>query len=356
MLVTGAGGSIGSEICRQVLRYGPKELQLLDQAENPIFHLQRELSQKSNGTPLVPLIGNVSNADRIGRIIAEHQPEIIFHAAAHKHVPLMEQNPSEAVRNNILGSRTVADLAHEHGVEAFVMISTDKAVNPTSVMGASKRMAEMYVQSLAEHSKTRFVTVRFGNVLGSEGSVVPLFKEQIARGGPVMVTHPEMKRYFMTIPEASQLVLQSATMGEGGEIFILEMGAPIKIVNLARDLIRLSGYQPDKEIAIEFSGMRPGEKLYEEINLGSEKAQKTKHPRIWTGKHRQLDHKSASKLVDELVAMIPNAEIATVIAALARCVPEYVPETKKPAEAQALPAEESQHAKTPSLQSVRATR
>ena len=324
VLVTGAGGSIGSEMCRQISRYRPKRLLVLDQAENPIFYLVRELGGVD--FPVVPLIGSVTDREHMQALIATHRPEVVFHAAAHKHVPLMEENPGEAVRNNILGSRTIADLSHEYGIEAFVMISTDKAVNPTSVMGATKRMAEMYVQSLAEVSRTRFLTVRFGNVLGSQGSVVPLFKEQIAKGGPVTVTDPEMKRYFMTIPEASQLVLQAGTMGAGGEIFILEMGEPIKIVNLARDLIRLSGYRPDEDIEIVFSGMRPGEKLYEEINLDSENASKTKHPRIWVGRHRQLDLGKATTKVDELVRLSRTSSPEVVIRKLVECVPEYTPE------------------------------
>lgn len=309
VLVTGAGGSIGSEMCRQISRYAPRRLVLLDQAENPLFHIHRELLATHAELNLLPVVGNVANPDRMRQILEELRPEVVFHAAAHKHVPLMELNPGEAVRNNVLGSRTMADLAHELGAEAFVMISTDKAVNPTSVMGATKRVAEMYVQSLAACSKTRFLTVRFGNVLGSEGSVVPIFKEQIARGGPVTVTHPEMKRYFMTIPEASQLVLQASTMGQGGEIFILEMGQPILIVNLARDLIRLSGYRPDEDIKIRFSGMRPGEKLYEEINLSEENANKTRHPRIWIGKCAAGDRGALVRKLEGLVGLAVGGEV-----------------------------------------------
>lgn len=325
VLVTGAGGSIGSEICRQVARYRPERLLLLDQAENPVYHIHRELLSLPHAVPMLQLIGSVSERRRMQQLFAQHRPEVVFHAAAHKHVPLMELNPSEAIRNNVLGSRTVADLAHEHGVSAFVMISTDKAVNPTSVMGASKRLAEMYVQALATRSSTRFITVRFGNVLGSEGSVVPLFKEQIARGGPVTVTHPEMKRYFMTIPEASQLVLQAATMGEGGEIFILEMGEPILIDSLARDLIRLSGYRPGEDIAIEYVGVRAGEKLYEEINLSEEQAVKTRHPRIWVGRNRQATYERMAATIDELLSELGRdlgpAELRD---AIAQRVPEFM--------------------------------
>jgi len=331
VLVTGAGGSIGSEICRQVCRFRPRRLVLLDQAENPLFHIHRELLAGYCELDIVPVVGNVANRDRMGQVMVEVRAEVVFHAAAHKHVPLMELNPGEAVRNNVLGSRTMADLAHEHGAEAFVMVSTDKAVNPTSVMGATKRLAEMYVQALSASSKTRFITVRFGNVLASEGSVVPIFKEQIARGGPVTVTHPEMKRYFMTIPEASQLVLQSAAMGAGGEIFILEMGEPILIVNLARDLIRLSGYRPDEDIRIDFTGMRPGEKLYEEINLSEENASKTKHSRIWIGKCQVGDGLTGgAELEDRVQHLVAVASLNTVDPLevrrrLAACVPEYLP-------------------------------
>ena len=325
VLVTGAGGSIGSEMCRQVCHFGPRRLVLLDQAENPLFHIHRELLAAYHDLELLPVVGNVSNPDRMKQVMGELRPEVVFHAAAHKHVPLMELNPGEAIRNNVRGSRTMADLAHEFNAEAFVMISTDKAVNPTSVMGATKRLAEMYVQALSATSKTRFITVRFGNVLASEGSVVPLFKEQIARGGPVMVTHPDMKRYFMTIPEASQLVLQASTMGQGGEIFILEMGEPILIVNLARDLIRLSGYRPDEDIKIEFSGMRPGEKLYEEINLSEENATKTKHPRIWIGKCTVGDKDALVREIEGLVDAVVGEGVDSreIRRRLTMAVPEY---------------------------------
>jgi FlaA1/EpsC-like NDP-sugar epimerase len=322
ILVTGAGGSIGSEMCRQVAHYRPRRLFLLDQAENPLFHIHRELHASHPDLPLEPMIGNVVDRERMRAVMVAARPEVVIHAAAHKHVPLMEQNPGEAVRNNVLGSRTMAELAHEHGADAFVMISTDKAVNPTSVMGATKRVAEMFVQSFSTVSKTRMITVRFGNVLGSEGSVVPIFKEQIARGGPVTVTHPEMKRYFMTIPEASQLVLEAATMGRGGEIFVLEMGEPISIVHLARDLIRLSGYRPDVDIKIEFTGMRPGEKLYEEINLSEENATKTKHPRIWIGKCQVPSLPAVRAVIDELTAKAPTASSAAIRRELAAIVSE----------------------------------
>ena len=324
VLVTGAGGSIGSEICRQVSRFKPSRLILLDHAENPLFHLQNELNALELDSEIVTVIASVTDKERIRTVLREQRPRVVFHAAAHKHVSLMEQNPTEAIRNNVRGTRYVADAVEECGAEAFVMISTDKAVNPTSVMGASKRAAEIYVQSLAQRSKgTRFLTVRFGNVLGSEGSVVPLFKQQIARGGPITITHAEMRRYFMTIPEASQLVLQSATMGEGGEVFILDMGEPVKIINLARDLIRLSGLQPE-DIEIVFKGIRRGEKLYEEINLSEEVATKTRHPRIWIGTHRKSDPGAAVKMVEQLCTLVDTcADGSTVRTALTHAVPEY---------------------------------
>ena len=283
VLVTGAGGSIGSEICRQVSRFGPRRLLLVERAENALFEIDRELRAVFPSLAIEPLVADITDGQRMNQIFRDYAPQVVFHAAAHKHVPMMEWNVSEAVKNNVLGTRGLADMAHGHRTRAFVMISTDKAVNPTSVMGASKRAAEIYIQALAKQSATRFVTVRFGNVLDSNGSVVPIFREQIGRGGPVTVTHPDMKRYFMTIPEACQLVLQAGAMGRGGEIFILDMGEPVRIVDLARDLIRLSGFLPD-EIEIVFSGIRPGEKLYEELSISDEQAQKTQHPKIFIGR------------------------------------------------------------------------
>lgn len=283
--VTGAGGSIGSEICRQVLKYKPQRIVLIEQAENSLFHIHRELLDrgKEDGVTLLPCIADITDHARMEQLFLEHRPAIVFHAAAHKHVPMMEWNPGEAIKNNIVGTKTVADLAHQYQVHKFVMISTDKAVNPTSVMGCTKRVAELYVQALDRASETQFTTVRFGNVLGSAGSVVPIFKEQLAQGGPITVTHPEMRRFFMTIPEACQLVLQAGAMGAGGEIFILDMGEPVKIVDLAKDLIRLSGLTPEVDIQIEFTGVRPGEKLYEELATDAESANKTKHPKIFIG-------------------------------------------------------------------------
>ena len=324
VLVTGAGGSIGSEICRQVSRFKPGVLTLFDQAETSMFHIHRELLVKHEDVNYVPLIGNVTDETRMRAVFEEAKPDVVFHAAAFKHVPLMEANPGEAIRNNVGGSRQVADMAHEFGVEAFVMISTDKAVNPTSVMGATKRLAEIYVQSLAQTSKTRFMTVRFGNVLGSAGSVVPIFKEEIAKGGPVHVTHQDMKRYFMSIPEASQLVLQASAIGRGGEILVLEMGQPIKIMDLARDLIRLSGFHPDEDIEVAISGIRPGEKLYEELSLSEENAQKTRHPRIWIGESVETDLQAAARTIDQLIAASERETPKTMRRLLEQAVPKYI--------------------------------
>lgn len=324
IVVTGAGGSIGSELCRQVCRFGPERLIMVERSENALFEAHRALLAEFPTVALVPCIADVSDAERIEAVFADHEPNTIFHAAAHKHVPMMECNPGEAIKNNVFGTKTLADAAHKANVEAFVMVSTDKAVNPTSVMGASKRIAEMYVQALANESETRFVTVRFGNVLGSAGSVIPIFKEQIAKGGPVTVTHPEMTRYFMTIPEACQLILQAGTMGEGSEIFILDMGEPVKIVDLARDLISLSGLRAGADIEISFSGVRPGEKLFEELSFDSESANKTRHPKIFVGQRVRLAH---AEMLTELnvVAESLSGNEATIRIAIERVVPEYSP-------------------------------
>jgi FlaA1/EpsC-like NDP-sugar epimerase len=285
VLVTGAGGSIGSEICRQILRRRPRNLILVERAENCLFEIEQELLQTQSGALITPSIADICDKRRMQSLFEEWKPEIVFHAAAHKHVPLMEFNPGEAIKNNVYGTIGLANMAEAHGVERFVMISTDKAVNPTSVMGASKQLAERYIHAFSERSRTKFVTVRFGNVLGSKGSVVPIFQDQIRRGGPLTITHPEMRRYFMTIPEASQLVLQAATMGKGGEIFVLDMGQPVKILDLARDLVRLSGYAAD-EIEIQFTGVRPGEKLFEELHFGDEETLATGHPKVRVAYHR----------------------------------------------------------------------
>ncbi|MCB9675599.1 MAG: polysaccharide biosynthesis protein [Alphaproteobacteria bacterium] len=323
VLVTGAGGSIGSELCRQVARFRPRTLVLVEQAENSLYEIHRELGRRHESVEIVPRIADICDATRLDRVFAEFKPGLVIHAAAHKHVPMMEWNPTEAVKNNINGTRTVADLAHAHEARRFVMVSTDKAVNPTSVMGCTKRVAELYVQAQAQRSATRFVTVRFGNVLGSNGSVIPLFREQIAKGGPVTVTHPDMQRYFMTIPEASQLVLQAATMGNSGEVFILDMGEPVKIVTLAEDLIRLSGLQPHRDIEIQFVGARPGEKLFEELSVSAENADRTTHAKIYIGRGEPRQYEEIRGRIDRLLHGIDNRDAAEVRAALRAVVPEY---------------------------------
>lgn len=306
VLVTGAGGSIGSELSRQVARFGARRLLLLGHGENSIYEIHRELKRDYPDVDMVPLIADIQDADRIKHIFRVHQPNVVFHAAAHKHVPLMEWNPTEALKNNVLGTRNLAEAAAAHGTERFVMISTDKAVNPTSVMGATKRIAELVIRGINQESQTKFMAVRFGNVLGSRGSVVPLFKEQIARGGPVTVTHPEMTRYFMTIPEAVSLVIQAGAMGDGGEVFVLDMGEHVRIVDLARDLITLSGYRPDVDIKIEYSGMRPGEKLYEELLTSAEGTVATKHQRIHVARQAPLSGLIVPEAIERIVLMIAS--------------------------------------------------
>jgi len=325
VLVTGAGGSIGSEMCRQIAPFGPRRLILIEQAENNLFYIDRELRQAYPALDIVPLIADICDAARIDQVFASQKPTAVFHAAAHKHVPMMELNPCEAVKNNILGTKTLADAAVRHGVEKFVMISTDKAVNPTSVMGCTKRAAEMYVQQLNARCNTQFVTVRFGNVLGSSGSVVPIFREQIARGGPVTVTHPEMRRYFMTISEAAQLVLQAGAMGMGGEIFLLDMGEPVKIVDLAREMITLSGLRPGEDIEIRFTGIRPGEKLFEELSLEGEDVARTAHPKIGIMKHRPRDWDEICRGISALATLAHNGDEDGVRRELAVLVPNYSP-------------------------------
>jgi FlaA1/EpsC-like NDP-sugar epimerase len=289
VMVTGAGGSIGSELCRQIAAFGPSKLLLVGRGEFSIYSIEMELRETFPHLDLEPLIADVRDLNRMRYLFERYSPEAIFHAAAHKHVPLMERNPSEAILNNVLGTRTVAELAERFNAETFVLISSDKAVNPTNVMGASKRVAEMVVQELATRSKCRFMSVRFGNVLGSRGSVIPLFKKQIASGGPITITHPDIIRYFMTIPEASQLVLQAGALGHGGEVFVLDMGAPVKIVDLARDLIKLSGLEPEVDIKIKFTGLRPGEKLYEELLTAEEGTASTQHKKIFIAKPTPVD-------------------------------------------------------------------
>lgn len=285
VMVTGAGGSIGSELARQVARFQPAKILLVERAESALFDIDADLRRTRPEVEVVPIVADICDERRVRAVMAEHTPQVVFHAAAHKHVPLMEANPGEAIKNNILATRLLGEIAGEHGVEAFVMISTDKAVRPTSIMGATKRVAELAVQDLARKSvSTRYVAVRFGNVIGSAGSVVPIFRDQIRRGGPVTVTHPEMRRYFMTIPEAAQLVVQAAAMGEGGEIFILDMGEPVRILDLAEEMITLTGLRPYVEMDIVFTGLRPGEKLFEELELSGEQIAKTRHPKIYIGK------------------------------------------------------------------------
>lgn len=323
VLVTGAGGSIGSELCRQVLRFQPHRLVLVEQAENALYQIHRELRALGSDTELVPCIADITDPTRIDHLFGLHKPNLVIHAAAHKHVPMMEWNPGESVKNNIGGTRTLADAAHTHGTRRFVMVSTDKAVNPTSVMGCTKRIAELYVQSMAQVSTTRFTTVRFGNVLGSNGSVIPLFKEQISRGGPVTVTHPDMERFFMTIPEASQLVLQTATLAKSGEVYILDMGDPVKIVDLASDLIRLSGFTPNVDIAIEFVGTRPGEKLFEELSMDAENATKTEHAKIFIGQGEPRRHEAIASSIRRLLSEVDGMAPRDVRDMLRNVVPEY---------------------------------
>lgn len=323
VLVTGAGGSIGSEICRQVARFGPAKLVLVEQAENPLFHIERELRASHDAVDLSACIADICDAPRVDAIFEQHQPSVVFHAAAHKHVPLMEGNPGEAVKNNVFGTRLLADTAHRHGVSEFVMISSDKAVNPTSVMGATKRVAEIYIQSLSQRSETRFIAVRFGNVLGSAGSVVPIFQDQIARGGPITVTHPEMTRYFMTIPEATQLVLEAAALGRGGEIFILDMGEPVKVVDLARDLLALSGLREGEDIEIAFTGLRPGEKLFEELSTDEEQAEKTRHPKVFIGRITPHELARVESELGRLRAAVDSGSAAQLRSALTGLVPEF---------------------------------
>lgn len=322
VLITGAGGSIGSEIVRQVAKMQPKKLLLLGKGENSIYEITQELKINSPEVKTVPIIADIRDKERIKAIMDYFEPQVVFHAAAHKHVPLMEYQPAEAVRNNILGTKVVADEAAAHNVETFVMISTDKAVNPTSVMGCTKRVAEMYVQSMNKNSGTRFVAVRFGNVLGSRGSVIPLFKKQIAKGGPVTVTHPDMKRYFMTIPEASQLVLQAGAMAKGGEVFVLDMGEPVRIYDLAKDLITLSGLIPDKDIEIKITGLRPGEKLFEELLSAEDGTEKTTHKKIFTARIKEIDKAGLDKEISKILEITDGEKV---VAALQKIVPTYTP-------------------------------
>ncbi|MED4141480.1 nucleoside-diphosphate sugar epimerase/dehydratase [Priestia megaterium] len=301
ILVTGAGGSIGSEICRQVSKFGPKKLLLLGHGENSIYAIDMELRNKYNQQfEIIPVIADIQDRERIMQVMQDHRPDVVYHAAAHKHVPLMEYNPKEAVKNNVIGTKNVAESADAAGVKTFVLISSDKAVNPTNVMGSTKRIAEMVIQNLDKRSETKFVAVRFGNVLGSRGSVIPLFKKQIRAGGPVTVTHPDMTRYFMTIPEASRLVMQAGALAYGGEIFVLDMGEPVKIVDLAKNLIKLSGYTED-EIGIKYAGIRPGEKMYEELLGKDEVHDEAIFPKIFIGKSVEVDFVKVTTLTENYI-------------------------------------------------------
>lgn len=326
ILVTGAAGSIGSEIVRQLIAYFPAKIILVDQAESGLFDLEYELSGLiPSNTELVVKVADVSDYQRMAYIFKTHKPSIVFHAAAYKHVPLMEKNPYEAVKINIIGTQVLAELAAENGVDKFVMVSTDKAVNPTNVMGATKRFAEMYTQSMnqLEGMRTKFIATRFGNVLGSNGSVIPLFKKQIERGGPVTVTHPEITRYFMTIPEACELVLEAATMGEGGEVFVFDMGESVKIINLAKKMITLSGLRVDRDIEIKYTGLRPGEKLYEELLNNDENTLPTHHPKILIAKVNTPTYAFMEIQVAEMLQLLADGGNNELVAKIKEVIPEY---------------------------------
>ncbi len=322
VMVTGAGGSIGSELARQVARFHPSSLLLVERAEFALFEIEQQLRRNWPDLLIVPVVADVGEEVRVRAILSEYQPRVILHAAAHKHVPMMEANPAEAIKNNVLATRLLGEIAGEFGVESFVLISTDKAVRPTSVMGASKRVAELVVQDQARRFPTRFVAVRFGNVIGSAGSVVPIFREQIQRGGPVTVTHPDMRRYFMTIPEAAQLVLQAGAMGEGGEIFILDMGEPVRILDLAVAMITLTGLKPFEDMDIVFTGLRPGEKLYEELELFGEDIAKTRHPKIFIGKLAAYSSEEVERALRRLAELARDGQRDAIRAYLNSLLPE----------------------------------
>ncbi|MBW2622363.1 MAG: polysaccharide biosynthesis protein [Deltaproteobacteria bacterium] len=324
ILVSGAGGSIGSELCRQICKFNPGRLILLDSAEEHLFQLEIELKQAFEYLEYKIVLGNILNRDLLSEVFANFKPDAVFHAAAYKHVPLVELNPWEGVINNLVGTQNLLDISLKYEVERFVLVSTDKAVRPTNVMGATKRVAEILVQS-QDHTKTKCLAVRFGNVVGSSGSVIPLFKKQIEAGGPVTVTHPEMYRYFMTIPEAAQLILQAASMGEGGEIFVLDMGTPIKIVDMAKDLIRLSGFEPERDIEIKFVGRRPGEKLYEELITEGEGIVRTEHDRIMVLNGKVNDNRRLLKQIKKLVESTASYDSELIKEQLLEIVPEYKP-------------------------------
>jgi FlaA1/EpsC-like NDP-sugar epimerase len=324
LLITGAGGSIGSELSRQVCDFAPREVILLDRSENALFELGLDLSTNRPQQRFVPVIADIQDVGAMREIFSLHRPDIVFHAAAYKHVPLMEQSCFQAVTNNIFGTYNVALVARQFGCKTFVMISSDKAVNPTNIMGLTKRIAELIILGL-QREHTRYVAVRFGNVLGSNGSVVPIFQQQIAAGGPVTVTHPEAHRYFMTIPEAVQLVLQASSMGLASEIFVLEMGLPVRIADLARNLIRLSGLEPDQDIPIIYTGLRPGEKLFEELMLDGEGVKPTSHPKIRVLDGGPVSFEQVRLWLDELSALVEAKNVAGLVEMFQRIVPEYKP-------------------------------
>lgn len=330
VLVSGAAGSIGSELVRQIQKYGPQVTILLEMAESPLHDLSLDLQKQFPEARFIPTIADVRDRERIEQIFSELRPDVVYHAAAYKHVPLMESYPNEAVRANVLGTKNMADMAVKYGTERFVMISTDKAVNPTNIMGASKRIAEIYVQSLFNklHKEnpqcTKFITTRFGNVLGSNGSVIPYFQKQIAAGGPVTVTHPDIIRYFMTIPEACCLVMEASTLGNGGEIFVFDMGKPVKILDLARNMIRLAGYTPEKDIPIVFTGLRPGEKLYEELLNQKELTLPTSNHMIMIARVREFDYNKVSKQIDQLIETSHQDKAFTTVKMMKQLVPEYI--------------------------------
>lgn len=329
VLVTGAGGSIGAELCRQILQFSPSKILLIDNCENNVYDIEMEMSILDTEISIIPLVKDIRDKDAINRIFEGYKPQVVFHAAAHKHVPLMEANSEEAVKNNVLGTYNVAQAADRYCVKKFVLISTDKAVNPSSVMGATKRLAEIIIQYMDKLSKTNYVAVRFGNVLDSRGSVIPLFKKQIAAGGPVTVTHPEMMRYFMTIPEAVELVIQAGALARGGEIFVLDMGEPVKILDLAHTLIKLSGFEPEKDIEIVFTGIRPGEKLFEELLTADEGTSATTHQRIYVARPNGIDTVQIEKMLVNLQSSKVPANHAETIALLQEYFPGFQEENGK---------------------------
>jgi FlaA1/EpsC-like NDP-sugar epimerase len=332
--VTGGGGSIGAELCRQLARLGPAQLIILDRSEFNLYSIDIELRKNMPNLLLVSLLLDVNDTMQMEKILRVYAPSVIYHAAAYKHVPILEDQTRAAVVNNVLGTRAVADLADKFGCESFVMVSTDKAVNPANVMGASKRVAEMYCQGMNTASKTRFITVRFGNVLGSSGSVIPLFQQQIAQGGPVTVTHPEITRYFMTIPEACQLILQAGVIGRGGEIFVLDMGEPVKISYLAEQLIRLSGKSPGEDVEIVYTGLRPGEKLYEELFHDAEKLAETSHPKILLAQCRMMDKDALERSFNAMQRACDEGNDSALRNMLAELVPEHTGLVAAPAMAE----------------------